>query len=361
MVNRRQILAGAAVCLAAPRLALAQPVQITDVLGNRVDLPRTPERIVLLDATDYFSVSALVPDPFARIAGWASRARLDLEGTSLLSGIDMPEVGGIAPDSISPEAILALDPDLVVASAYMLPPGQSSLETALADLSIPLMWSGGYDGALAPDRKLVRAMEFWGKVLGVPERAQAVVNFANTRYDAIRACVANGPRPRTYMEIQTTYDSCCWAAGRAYFGDLFDIAGGELLAGSDGWGAQLSEEGLIALAPEVYIASGGNFAPMRQPSIGPGLDPDEGRKGLAKAADRLALRKTPAVKSGRVHGIWTGLITSPLLTPILAEYLALWLHPERCSSLSPGATLGRINEFLADPIPGPLGLSLAES
>lgn len=358
MVNRRQMLAGAAACLAAPRLALAQPVQVTDVLGNKVDLPKVPERIVLLDATDYFSVSALVPDPFARIAGWASRARLDLEGTSLLNGIDMPEVGSISPDSISPEAILALNPDLVVASAYMLPPGHSSLETALAGLSIPLMYSGGYDGALAPDRKLARAMGFWGKVLGVPDRAQAIMNFANDRYDAVRACVANRPRPRTYMEIQTTYDDCCWAAGRAYFGDLFDIAGGELLAGSDGWGAKLSEEGLIAFAPEVYIASGGNFAPGRQPAIGPGLEPDEGRRGLARAANRLALRNTPAVMSGRVHGIWTGLITSPLLTPILAEYLALWLHPEHCSRLSPTETLGRINEFMADPIPGPLGLSL---
>lgn len=361
MVKRRDFILGAGVALAAPALVRAQPRVITDILGNQVELAGTPERIVLLDATDYFSVSALIPDPFDRIVGWASAARLDLGATSILDTVEIPEVGNLSPDTVSLEAIIALQPDMVVASNYMLPQTGSVIEDTLNRLSIPVVWTSGHDDALSPDLKLARAMNIWGSTLDQQDRAQEILDLAIARYGAVRACAKPNHRPRTYMEIQTTYDQCCWAAGRAFFGDLFDIAGGELLAGSDGWGRQLSEEGLISLNPEVYIATGGNFVPARQPGIGPGLDVTAGRAGLVRAADRVALRNTPAVQNNRVHGIWTGLITSPLLTPILAEYLAMWLHPSACASLDPDATLAKINTFLSQPIPGPLGLSTEAS
>lgn len=347
--------------LAAPALANSQVKKITDVLGNTIEISGIPKRILLLDATDYFSVSALIPDPFERIIGWASAVRLDLGATSILEGVEIPQVGSLSPDTLSLEAIVALRPDLVVASNYMLPHGGSAIKTTLGRLSIPVAWTSGYDDALPPDVKLARAMNFWGSILDRQDRAQRFMKQAFTRYNAIRACPVPDHQPRTYMEIQTTYDHCCWAAGRAFFGELFAMAGGDLLAGSDGWGAEISEEGLISLDPEVYIATGGNFAPAHQPAIGPGLDVEMGRRGLARAADRTALRNTTAVQNKRVHGIWNGLISSPLLTPILAEYLAQWLHPERCASLDPKATLESINTFLSRPIPGPLGLSLEGS
>ncbi len=158
----------------------------------------------------------------------------------------------------------------------------------------------------------------------------------------------------------STYDDCCWAAGSAFWGPLFDMAGGDLLAGSDGWGRKLSDEGLITLKPEVYIATGGSFAPQLQPAIGPGLDPEAGRRGLAKLAARPALAQTPAVRHGRVHGVWSGLITSPILVPVLTECLATWEQPAGCAELDPVATMDKINAFLSEPLPGPLWLSLEE-
>ncbi len=361
MVGRRALLAGMAATVAAPHVVRSQTTNIVDVLGNDIEIPKLPERIVLLDATDYFSVSALVPNPFEYIVGWASLARVDLGATTILNGINIAEVGKLSADTVSLESILALKPDLVVASSYMLPPGGSAIQDTLSKFSIPLAWTSGYNDALSPDVKLRRGLRFWGDVLGKQVQARQIIDFANSRYATVRACTDTGYRPRTYMEIQTTYDACCWAAGRALFGDLFDIAGGELLTGSDGWGTQLSEEALIQMAPEVYVATGGNFAPDRQPAIGPGLDTATGRNGLARAADRKALRNSPAVRDGRVHGVWTGLITTPILTPVFAEYLGSWLHPQNCSNLDPSTTLDTINTYLAHPIPGPLGLSLEDA
>lgn len=359
MVNRRQVMAGAMMSLALPSLARAQPVEAVDVLGNVIRLDGPAQRIVLLDATDVLSMSALLADPLARIVGWANLGRLDLNGHPLTSG-DIAEVGKLSPDTVSVEAILGLAPDLVVASAYMLPPGvPSPLLTHLQTAGIPVAWTSGHDAALPPEASLTRTMAFWGAVLGQGDRATAITDFGLSRFAAVRAC-AGGSRPRTYMEIMSTYDDCCWAAGDAFWGPLFAMAGGDLLAGSDGWGGKLSSEALVGMAPQVYVATGGSYAPQLQPAIGPGLDPAQGRAGLARLAARSALKGTPAVQSGRVHGIWTGLVTAPVLVPVLADCLGLWLHPDRCRALDPAATLARLNDYLSHPLPGPLWLSLDE-
>ncbi|QEW20000.1 ferrichrome/ferrioxamine B periplasmic transporter [Marinibacterium anthonyi] len=358
MVNRRQFLAGAA-ALVAPSLARADAIRAVDVLGNVIALDGPARRIVLLDATDAVSMAALVPDPLDRIAGWASLGRLDL-GDNPLKSAAVPEVGKLAPDTLSAEAILGLKPDLVVASAYMLPPGvPSPLLSLLQAAGIPVAWTSGHDGALPPEQSLDRSMAFWGAVLGQGARASRITDFGLSRFAAVRAC-SGGERPRTYMEIMSTYDDCCWAAGQAFWGPLFDMAGGALLAGSDGWGGKLSDEGLVALQPQVYVATGGSYAPQLQPAIGPGLDPAEGRAGLARLAARSALKGSPAVRAGRVHGIWSGLITAPILVPVLAECLGRWLHPEGCAALDPAATLSTLNSCLSHPIKGPLWLSLDE-
>lgn len=68
----------------------------------------------------------------------------------------------------------------------------------------------------------------------------------------------------------------------------------------------------------------------------------------------------PALRDGRVHGIWSGLVTSPLLVPLLAECLGRWLQPGGCAPLDPAKTLADLNRFFAHPLQGPLWLSLGE-
>jgi iron complex transport system substrate-binding protein len=75
---------------------------------------------------------------------------------------------------------------------------------------------------------------------------------------------------------------------------------------------------------------------------------------------RLALQGSTANRTGRVHGIWSGLALSPVLLPVLVDCLARWLHPGACAEADPARTLARINGFFAQPIPGPLWLSLRD-
>lgn len=361
MVKRRGFLLGGAAALALPALARAGAIETADVLGLPVSLAAPPERIVLLDATDYLSMAALLPDPAARIVGWASRERLDLGRAATLLPQGIPEVGKLSADTISVESVLALQPDLVVASGYMLPPGGAPLEAQLRAQGIALAWTRGHDDALPPAQGLARTMAFWGAVLQTPERAAALADLGAAEITRVTGCTRALPRrTRCYMEIMSTLDDCCWAAGRAFWGPLFDLAGGALIAGSEGWGAQLAVEAMIAADPEVYIATGGSVAPGLQPGIAPGLDPQTARDGLRAMTGRLALQGSTASRTGRVHGIWSGLALSPVLLPVLVDCLAQWLHPDSCADLDPARTLARINAFFAQPIPGPLWASLRD-
>ncbi|MBD9528590.1 ABC transporter substrate-binding protein [Paracoccus sp. PAR01] len=360
MVTRRTVLGLGTALVAAPRFVWAGGIQATDVLGNAISLPKAPERIILLDATDLLTMAALLPDPGARVVGMASAARLDLGLLTPKFVGQIPEVGQLSPDTVSVEGIIGLKPDLVVASAYMLPPEGSLLVQHLQAAGIPVAWTSGHDGALPAAEQLTRAMGFWGAVLQRQDRAAELTRFGLSRLDAVRACAQGADRPRVYMEIMSTFDDCCWSAGRAFWGDLIGMAGGDLIASSDGWSAKLSTEGLLAQQPQVYVATGAGFAPDMQPGIGPGLDPAKGREGLRRAAMCPAIAGSAALRDGRVHGIWSGLITSPLLVPVLAECLGKWLQPGSCAALDPEKTLAALNAYLVHPLPGPLWLSLGD-
>ena len=358
MVSRRNLLTLGAAFLSLPSLGRASDHAVVDVLGREVTLSAQPQRIVLLDGSDLFTVAALLPDPADRVVGWASAARLDLGAKAGLLGADFPEVGRISPETVSVEAILALNPDLVVSSAYMLPPEGSVLAEHFAQAGIPVAWSSGHDRAFGPQEKLRRAMGFWGAVLGQEARAAELAAWGAAHFARLATRSLPQQLPRVYMEVMTTYDSCCWAAGQSFWSDLFALAGGDLMTEAAGWSQQLSAEGLLALNPEVYIATGGNFAPARQPGIAPGLDTEAARAGLKQAAARQGLVHTDAVRTGRVHGIWSGLISSPLLLVVLTECLARWLHPGQAADIDPAATLAELNTYFPAPLPGPMWVTI---
>lgn len=360
MVTRRQFVVGSVGLIGGK--VFASP-KIIDVLGNVIALDALPRRIVLLDATDMMTMAALEENSEDKVVGWASADRLDLGDKTEYFSKTIPEVGKLSPNTLSIEAIVALKPDLVVASAYMLPPnGSSAIVKKLLQFSIPVAWTSGYDNALPPEKLLRKSLSFWGAVLGREQRADQLIKLSLSHLKAVKNCIKGQKKPRVYMEIMTSFNDCCWAAGNAFWGDLFAVAGGDLIKGSNGWGGKLSKEGLIDANPEVFIATGSRFAPEMQPEIGPGFtDLEKTYRGLEKAAQRSALKNTAAVKDKRVHCIWSGLALSPMLTPVLAQCLAKWQHPEACKNIDPTATMAVINEFYAKPLDGHLWASLSES
>ena len=368
------ILSGLFAAAPSSMVAAAGHETVVDLVGRKVRLGRPVGRIVLLDARDVLSMAILHPDPSHLVVGWANADKFD---SDLLrqqyeirpGGEAIPAVGGQAADTLSLERVLALEPDLVVTTAYMEPGlGKGILTRRLEAAGIPVIFSSAASNRQPLDRAvgdpfddMVRTVRMWGAILRKREEAEAFIAFVERRLARVRERLAATPPTKAYLEVQSTYDDCCWAAGQRIWGDLLARAGGLNLSAVDApWYAKVAPEQLMAEAPKVYIASGGAFGSGIRPAIGPGLDPAKGRAGLRRLIERTGFETLPAVRHGRVHGVWTGLLTVPPLNILFVEVAAKWLHPGAFRDAEPNKTREEINRrFLRKPLPGPCWLSLA--
>lgn len=346
------------------------PLTVTDMAGRTLRLQAPPSRIVLLEARDILTMALLHPDPASLVVGWAAEARIDSPDlkAGYAEGHDIEVVGLMAPDSVSIEGLVSLAPDLVVANYYMAPAGsRDPLVTRLESFGIPVIFSDTSSNTMSgepqdggPAAVVGRQIRMWGDLLGKAEKAREFADFFDTRLARVASCIKGVPPVTTYLEIQSTVEDCCWAAGTRVWGELLALAGGQTLPGVTApWFQQLQLEYLLAEPHDVYIASGGGFAAGSRPAIGPGMDPDEGRRGLMRLTERTGFGGLSSVRNRRVHGIWTGLIAVPPLNVLFVECAAKWLHPERCVRIDPAATLAELNaRFFNRPIEGPLWISL---
>lgn len=369
-ITRRQALCGglAGLVLAGTPAWADPPVRVTDMLGRSITLPALPQRIVLMDARDTVTIALLDPDPMRRIAGWAAPEVLDSDGLiaalKAKAGRDIPVVGGLAPGSVSVERIVALKPDLVVTTRNA-ESSNGEIAEQLAAFRIPVVFSDSASSGAgrAGDDDLAALLRMWGGLLGREEQAEHLLTFLAGRFADVAACVSGAPTRKVYLEVQSTYDDCCWAAGRAVWGELLTLAGGRNVDGVTApWFQKLHVEQLIAEQPDLYVAAGGGFAKGTRPPIAPGLPADAARGGLTPLTRRPGMDLLVAVREQRVHGVWTGLVAIRPLNILFVERMATWLHADRCGSIHPDETLAELNRrFLSIPVEMPLWVSLAGS
>lgn len=366
-LTRRSLLRGALACLPVLRAEAhaAGPLPVTDMLKRTVTLKHAPERIVLLDARDALSMALLDPEPMRRVVGWAAPEALDsnalLAALTAKAGRGIPVVGGLAPGSISLEAIVALKPDVVVTTRNA-EGANGELSAQLDAFGIPLLFSDSASSASGRSASddLPALMRMWGRLLGQEARAEDFLAFVGDRFAAVAACIGRVPPRKVYLEVQSTYDDCCWAAGRQVWGELLTLAGGRALdAATAPWFQKLHVEQLIAEQPDLYIATGGAYARGTRPAIAPGLPVREAQDGLEPLVTRPGMDLVTAVTARRVCGIWTGLVVIRPFNILFVERVATWLHPDACRSIDPEKTLRELNSrFLSIPVGMPLWASL---
>jgi iron complex transport system substrate-binding protein len=250
------------------------PKTATDPLGSRIALRGPPRRIVSLSlSADEILIDLVAPE---RIAG------LTIFVDDQISSV----AGAFAPKSAArvtgeAESLLALEPDLVIASAYTRPDALSLIEGS----GTPVVGTG----SLATFDEVLGAVTTLGEAVGEPERAQALVTAMRARIDA----VASRPRGRRKRVL-------LWDGGFTYGrGTLEDeivhLAGGENVAFDLRGAAALTEEAAVALEPEIVIVPvAGRGVERNSPRL-VGADP------IWSAVD--------AVRHGDVHGVpraWIG-------------------------------------------------------
>ena len=144
----------------------------------------------------------------------------------------------------SVEKIIALSPDLVLATNYV---GQRQTVKALRKLGITVevFEVRGLEELLLEIRKI-------GKICGKQEKANLLVQRMQKEIERIRRKVSSLPRPRVYVE--TGYNPIFSCGKGSFIDELIEIAGGENIAHKINKPyPRVSAEFIISKDPEVII------------------------------------------------------------------------------------------------------------
>ncbi len=212
-------------------LATSYPLVVTDDLGRRVTLPSEPHRIVVMLPSATETLCAI--GACDRIVG------TDTYSNWPASVQKLPKLGGLYNPSI--EKIVALKPDLVVASKY------GKLVPALERAGIPVfaVKTETYPDIFKTARELGRLVNREAQAEALVARIQAQVYRLESRAAKAKT------RPSVYYEI----DATPYTVGpRSFIGVLIQKARGEnIIPESLGLFPKISPELVVAKNPEVII------------------------------------------------------------------------------------------------------------
>lgn len=216
----------------------AAPIRLTDSLGRNVTLSSTPRRIVSLAPSVTETLFAVGAGPL--VVGDTSFCNFPPEADAL------PEIGGFSATSISVEAIVGLQPDLVIAGTASQKPVVESLE----QLGIPVLVQvpESFDAVYAAIAQL-------GAITDRAPQAEQLVADMRARVDAVAARVAAVPadrRPTVFWEV---FDDPLTTSGPQTFIDqLIELAGAtNLFADAQERYPQISAETVVERDPDVII------------------------------------------------------------------------------------------------------------
>lgn len=157
----------------------------------------------------------------------------------------VPEVGYIR--AISPEGVLSVNPDLIVALEGSGPPEAVAVlkESGVPFVTIP----EGYDGDA-----IVAKILATGEAIGVPARARELADEAAARLKAAQAGSAGLMERRKVLFVLSLREGRVMAAGSDTHADgMIAMAGGiNAMGGMSGY-KQVSDEAIIEAAPDVIL------------------------------------------------------------------------------------------------------------
>lgn len=281
---------------AAPS-ATTFPLTLVDDLGREVTVETVPQRIISLLPSNTEILFAVGADD--QVVGVTSFCNYPPEATT------RQQVGGITNRSLSIETIVALEPDLVLASGSqdkIIPPLEQAGLTVIALKPATLT-------------DIYANIELVGSVTGHLDQATTLTTNMRRRVETVSAKVAAIAPDQRLMVFYEVWDDPLMTAGpNTFTGQIVEIAGGNNIFSdvSEDW-PQVSAEIIVDRDPEVI------------------LGPDS--HGDALVAEKIAARpgwaNVAAVKTGRVYLLDGDAVSrpGPRIVNILEE-IARDLYPD---------------------------------
>jgi iron complex transport system substrate-binding protein len=270
----------------------------TDDLGHTIELAGTPQKIV--------SLSASTTEILFSIGAGGQVVGRDDYSVYPDAALQVPSVGAMW-NELPSEAILAMEPDLVVAAQII----SEDQVQALRDLGLNVYWQANptsYD-------ELWKNLRDIARLTGHEAEAETLIQKLEARVKAVQDKTASvSERPSVFYELDATDPSNPWTAGSGTFIDyIINQAGGTNAASAlQGDYAQFSSEQLIAVNPDVILLADAPYGTTAE-----SVAERPGWEGITAVKDQALYPIDPNMMS----------VPGPRLVDAL-ETTAKLLHPE---------------------------------
>ncbi len=278
--------------------ASSEPIVLVDGLGREVTLEQPAQRIISLAP----SITEVL---FAIGAGDQVVGREDFSNYPE-EALELPSIGGNFGE-LNTEAIVALEPDLVLAADLTTQEQVQALEDlglTVFLLANPVDLQGMYDN-----------LRTAAQLTGTEGETEELIESLTSRVDAVVETISGAETtPLVFYELDSTDPSAPWTSGPGTFIDtLITMAGGANVgANFEGAWVQVSSEELLVQNPEIIILGDAIW--------GVTVESVEARAGWEGIA---------AVQTGQIYPFNDDLASRP--GPRLVdglEELAKLIHPE---------------------------------
>lgn len=291
-----------AVALALVLGACAAPATggatLTDDMGREVAIPADVQRVVSLAPSVTESLYAIGAGDLV-----VGRSSFDNYPPEV---VDVQEIGGFVAEDFSVEAIVALEPDIVIGGSDLQAPLADSLEAA----GVPFFV---FHPATFED--VYRMIDTLGQITGHEDGAQAVVDDMQARLQAVDDVVRDVPedeRPTVFYEV---WDEPLITAGPSTFiGQMIIHAGGRDIF------ADLTDE-YPTVSAEVVIE--------RQPQVIFGPQTHAEALTIESITARPGWADLPAVANGQIYLLDDDIVSrnGPRIIDAV-ETMAAYLYPD---------------------------------
>jgi iron complex transport system substrate-binding protein len=337
------ILLAGLVALPAGNAMANEKITLTDLAGRQVSLQVPVKSVVLAGGTGsgnpFFTLFALLGDDAAKtIVGMDQGLKRNrqwiwqkyLERYPLLGNI--PDVG--KPAELNVEKIIALKPDVVMATKGGYKGGKASFET-LQKAGIPVILNDYHSETLDTH---IKSMEMIGKVVGRPQRTKELVDFYKAQCAVVedRLAKVSVVKPRIYVECGLDSKEYRNSYNKSMWGLLISRAGGANIAKGliEGYGP-ISPEFVIKANPQVVVLTGANWpGKSRSLKLGYEAEQAEAKERLRGFLSRPGWNRIEAVKNRRVYGIHH-VLSREIWDFYSLQCLAKWLYPDLFKDLNP--------------------------
>ena len=320
-------LLAAAVVAATMTAAHAEVKTIKDVLGREVKVDVPAKRIMLgFYYTDYLAVGG--EKALDNVVGFSKAVWTDWTPSSwevyskaLPKLKELADVGEVEVGTFSVEKVLALKPDLVVLADWQWQAIEDDLEP-LEKAGIPVVVLDYNKEQLPLHLESTRVL---GEITGQEARAKEIAAW----YEGV------------VKDVHSRVEKSGNSFGNTMWGPLAEQAmGSNIAVGHVEYAGPMNPEQVIVDKPEVVVISGRETELKKNEQalvMGINIAKDEALKRLNGYKTRQGWAELPAIKDGRLYGIYQG-ASRTLADAASIQYIAKALYPDAFKDVDPLAT-----------------------